>query len=388
MHQPGAYCHAKSLLFSFHSKPKHPLIFGTKLAANTLMQHQATDLKTLLEHMDSAILQISPQLEIVYLNPSAEMLLQKSQRQVTGHPLDELCQSNTELVKVARNTLETGQANTRRDFTLHLAHQKHVRVNLTTTPLSSSGLLIEAQWIGRLNAINQEAVLQNESTATRHLLRGLAHEIKNPLGGIRGAAQLLEYELDTPELREYTSVIIKETDRLRKLIDQMAGPRKAPDKKWINIHEVSERVRKLIQAESPDHVAVKFDYDPSLPDIFGDRDLLIQANLNLARNALESLCDQPGEIRFETRILRKHTIGETCWPLVVSLSIIDNGPGIPTALQPQVFFPMVTDKANGTGLGLSVAQSLVDAHNGLIRFTSAPSNTRFEILLPIVPGNP
>lgn len=351
------------------------------------MQHQATDLKALLEHMDSAILQISPQLEIVYLNPSAEMLLQKSQRQVSGHPLDEICQANAELVKVARDTLETGQPNTRRDFMLNLTHQKPTRVNLTTTPLHNQGLLIEAQWIGRLNAISQEAVLHNESTATRNLLRGLAHEIKNPLGGIRGAAQLLEYELDTPELREYTSVIIKETDRLRKLIDRMVGPRKAPDKKYLNIHEVSERVRKLIKAEAPDDVSVKFDYDPSLPNIFGDADLLIQACLNLARNALEALDRQPGEIQFETRILRKHTIADTCWPLVVSLSIVDNGPGIPLDMQPQVFFPMVTNKANGTGLGLSVAQSLIDAHNGLIRFNSTPGLTRFEILLPIIPGD-
>ena len=223
---------------------------------------------------------------------------------------------------------------------------------------------------------------QKEYTTTLHLLRGLAHEIKNPLGGIRGAAQLLELELESPDYREYTSVIIKETDRLQKLIDQMGGPKRPPQKQFLNIHEVTEHVLKLISAESTGDIALKRDYDPSLPMIKADKDQLIQAILNVARNALESLKGLKGDISFKTRSLRKYTIAGNSYPLVLQLSILDNGPGIPEDLQAQIFFPMVSNKPSGTGLGLPIAQSLMNANDGLINFQSSPGHTCFDFLLP------
>jgi two-component system nitrogen regulation sensor histidine kinase GlnL len=218
------------------------------------------------------------------------------------------------------------------------------------------------------------------------LLRGLAHEIKNPLGGIRGSAQLLQRELASEELREYTQIIMDESDRLQSLVDRMLGPNKPLLLEPINIHKVLERVRQLVQVEAPVGVSIERDYDPSIPQVNGDGDLLIQAILNIVRNAAQAVGVR-GRILIRTRIHRQVTIGNKRNRLVVKIDVEDNGPGIPDALMGQIFYPMVTGRAEGTGLGLSIAQSLINQHGGLIECISEPGLTVFSIFLPLEMGH-
>jgi two-component system nitrogen regulation sensor histidine kinase GlnL len=346
------------------------------------MLQKNTNPKLILEHLDTAVLEFNYQLELIYMNPSAETLMARSFRQVQGQSIDKLCQPESKLTPLLKNVLKTDQPITRRELELQLSPGNSTTINVTISPIPGEGLLVEIQSVGRLYAISQESRRQKEYNTTLHLLRGLAHEIKNPLGGIRGAAQLLDAELGNPENKEYTHVIIKETDRQQKLIDQMGGPKRPPQKQSLNIHEVTEHVFKLISAESTDDILLERDYDPSLPTIKADKDQLIQAVLNVARNALESLQGSNGTISFKTRSLRKYTIAGTRHPLVMQLSILDDGPGIQEDLQAQIFFPMVSSKPTGTGLGLPIAQSLINANGGLINFQSSLGHTCFDFLLP------
>jgi two-component system nitrogen regulation sensor histidine kinase GlnL len=214
------------------------------------------------------------------------------------------------------------------------------------------------------------------------MIRQLAHEIKNPLGGLRGAAQLLERELQEASLKEYTRVIIGEADRLTALVDSMAGPSRAPQKVHINVHEICEHVYHLLRAEARSAVAIERDYDPSLPDSMLDRHQTIQALLNVARNALQAVGDS-GRITLRTRALSNVSIGPARHRLVACVEVEDNGPGVPDELRSSIFYPLVTGRANGTGLGLAVAQELVTRNGGLIEFESEPKRTIFTLLLPL-----
>ena len=346
------------------------------------MPQKNPNLKRILDHMDTAVLEFSRALKLIYMNPSAEALMERSFQRIQGESIDKLCRPHGKLTPLLKNVLETDQPVTRREFVLQFSPGKQTTTNVTVSPVPHEGLLVEVQSVGRLYTISQDSRRQKEYNTTRNLLRGLAHEIKNPLGGIRGAAQLLDLELENSEHREYTNVIIKETDRLQKLIDQMAGPKRPPQKQSLNIHEVTEHVFRLISAESTGNIILRRDYDPSLPMIRADKDQLIQAVLNVARNALESLKESQGVICFKTRALRKYTIAGNSYPLVMQLSILDDGPGIPEDLQAQIFFPMVSNKPSGTGLGLPIAQSLISTNGGLINFQSSPGHTCFDFLLP------
>jgi two-component system nitrogen regulation sensor histidine kinase GlnL len=214
-------------------------------------------------------------------------------------------------------------------------------------------------------------------------MRGLAHEVKNPLGGIRGAAQLLERELGEAHQREYTQIIIGEADRLRKLVDRMLGPRGQQTLSLFNVHEVLEHVRQVVEIEAGQAVTIHRDYDPSLPDLEADRDQLIQALLNVVRNAAQAASGRGGNVTLRTRAQRKFTIGPVMRRLVIRIDIIDDGPGVDPALADSIFFPMVSGRAEGSGLGLPIAQSLVNRQGGLIDFTSTPGNTVFTIWLPL-----
>ena len=229
-----------------------------------------------------------------------------------------------------------------------------------------------------------EASILNQYEASKELLRGLAHEIKNPLGGIRGSAQLLERELDE-ENNQFTQIIIHEADRLKDLVDRMVGPKDVPNKSYVNIHRLLEHVRRLVSAEHPD-VSISADYDPSIPELYADESMLIQVLLNLTRNAVKATMeapDRPNEIHFRTRAQRNSKIGKQSFPLAMRIDIEDNGVGIDESLQEKIFLPMVTGHADGTGLGLPIAQSLVKQHDGLIEFDSTPQKTTFSILLPL-----
>jgi two-component system nitrogen regulation sensor histidine kinase GlnL len=221
-----------------------------------------------------------------------------------------------------------------------------------------------------------------QQQANRELIRNLAHEIKNPLGGIRGAAQLLERELPDAELREFTQVIVKEADRLQSLMNRLLTPNRLPQIEQVNIHEVMERVRTLLHAEFPEGLEVKRDYDTSLPEITGDKEQLIQAILNVARNGAQATGGL-GEIRMVTRIARQVTIARMRYRHAIAVSIEDDGPGVPPDLADRIFYPLVSGRQGGTGLGLSLAQSFVSQHHGLIEFDSEPGRTRFTLLLPL-----
>ena len=230
--------------------------------------------------------------------------------------------------------------------------------------------------------IAREERMLIQQQANAELLRNLAHEIRNPLGGLRGAAQLLEHELPQPSLREYTQVIIKEADRLQLLMDRLLVPHRVPKYEPTNIHEVLERVRSLLLAESPQGVAIRRDYDTSLPDLIGDREKLIQVVLNIARNAVQAMQGH-GEIIFRTRAERQVTLARKRYRVAIKLQIIDNGPGIPEDIRDRIFYPLVTGRAEGSGLGLTLAQTFITQHHGMIECESQPGRTCFTILLPL-----
>jgi two-component system nitrogen regulation sensor histidine kinase GlnL len=233
----------------------------------------------------------------------------------------------------------------------------------------------------------EERVLE-QARANKELIRNLAHEIKNPLGGIRGAAQLLELEINSEELSEYTQVIIHEADRLQTLVDRLLAPHRRPHVVGdVNIHEVCERVRTLIQAEFPKGLNVVRDYDASLPEFRGDREQLIQTLLNISHNAAQALTDRmaagDAQITFMTRVARQVTFGKQRYRLALELHVIDNGPGIPDEIKERIFYPLVSGREGGSGLGLTLAQTFVQQHHGTIECDSEPGWTDFKILIPL-----
>ena len=235
---------------------------------------------------------------------------------------------------------------------------------------------------------DREERLVDQAKANKELIRNLAHEIKNPLGGIRGAAQLLEMEIDAKDLKEYTRVIIHEADRLQTLVDRLLAPHRRPHVVGdVNIHEVCERVRSLILAEFPRGLKVVREYDASLPEFRGDREQLIQAVLNIAHNACQALAERIGagdaELVFRTRIARQVTFGKQRYRLALELHVIDNGPGVPDSIRDRIFFPLVSGREGGSGLGLTLAQTFVQQHHGSIECDSLPGRTDFKILIPL-----
>jgi two-component system nitrogen regulation sensor histidine kinase GlnL len=248
------------------------------------------------------------------------------------------------------------------------------------------GLVLEFQALEQRRRVDRENRIYDSAKANHELLRNLAHEVKNPLGGIRGAAQLLEIDLPGAHFREYTQVIISEADRLQKLVDRLLAPQKhLPKIELFNIHQVCDRVGSLITVEYPKGINLCRDYDASLPEVEGDLEQIIQAVLNLARNAAQAMLGQ-GTITFKTRIARQVTIGRVRHRLALDLHVIDNGPGVPLDLRESIFYPLVTGRAGGSGLGLSMAQSLVQQHGGIIEFDSKPGETDFKVRLPLIGG--
>ena len=273
------------------------------------------------------------------------------------------------------------------DQSLALSRASHdtLDLNCIVTPIDPGGdrLLIELRHIEQRLRVEREEQQMTQHQANRELIRNLAHEIKNPLGGLRGSAQLLERELDRPDLREYTQVIIKEADRLQALMDRMLTPHRLPHAVTMNIHEVCERVRSLILAEFPHGLRVLRDYDTSIPEFQGDREQLIQAVLNIVRNAAQALQAGGGEIRLCTRVIRQVTLAKRRYRLALELRVEDNGPGIPAAIRDTIFFPLVSGREGGSGLGLTLAQTFIQHHQGVIECASRPGRTIFSIILPL-----
>lgn len=347
------------------------------------------DFKFLLENQTSALLMVGEDLTVLYLNPAAEDLLGMSREQATGAPLAACFHESAAGWNTLKAALKAQRVYTVRQVSWHLHTGHKAYVDYSVSPLPDGNLLIEAQQLDRLLRISREEAASAAHETTRNLVRGLAHEIKNPLGGIRGAAQLLAQELSEEGLKEYTRIIIGEADRLRKLVDRMLGPHQPVEIAEINIHEVTERAAAIIRAESGGILNIHRDYDPSIPDFPGNQEQLFQAVLNVVRNAWEALEDArmqaEGQITIRTRVQHQFTIGRFHHPLVCRVDIIDNGPGIPSELLDEVFYPMISGRAEGTGLGLAISQQLVSQHFGLIACESQPGRTQFSIYIPIQP---
>ena len=339
-----------------------------------------------LEHITLAVVLFDAHWRVLYLNSMAEMILAVSARHVLGHSFGHLIQLDHQpLEPWLQQITRQGQTVKKRSATLTLADRSQITVDYVLNPLSDppGELLLELQPIDRQLRINREAHLLNQQLASRDLVRGLAHEIKNPLGGLRGAAQLLATELPDPTLEEYTDIIIQEADRLQTLVDRMLGPKKPEQRQPVNIHQVLERVRNLTLVGACDQLNIQRDYDPSIPELTGVADQLIQVVLNIVTNAVHAL-QGIGQITLRTRVIRNYTLRQHCHRLVIQLDIIDDGPGITPDLADTLFLPMVTS-GSGMGLGLSIAQTLITQHQGLIECHSQPGTTVFSILLPLHP---
>ena len=334
----------------------------------------------LLEILNTAVLLLDDQLRLIYLNSAAENLFEISLRQVREHSWPEVTPVGTTLVDRLRRALRDQQPFMERELELHTAMGRRITVDCAVTRIETGELVLEITQGDRHLRIAHEEHLLVQQRAARDLLRGMAHEIKNPLGGLRGAAQLLESELPSAELKEYTRVITTEADRLTRLVDRMLGPNNVPSRRVINIHQVLEHVRSLVDAEGYPGLEIQQQYDPSIPELSADYELLVQAILNLVRNAAQAGADH---IILKTRTQRQFTIGHRRYKLVIRIDVIDNGPGISADIQDKIFYPMVTGRPEGTGLGLSIAQSMINQHQGIIEFNSEPGYTEFTIFLPL-----
>jgi two-component system nitrogen regulation sensor histidine kinase GlnL len=340
----------------------------------------------IVDSLSTALLVMDRNLLIRYMNPAAENLLAVSATRSHGMAFGGIVLVAGDTERRLKAAADHGRSFSQHEVEYMLVNGARMIVDYTVTPINSEGdLLLEIWRRDQLLRINREEDILSQQETNRVLVRGMAHEIKNPLGGIRGAAQLLDRELQSAELREYTQVIIDEADRLRSLVDRMLGPNKAPRLIRTNIHEVLERVRTLLEAESHGKLTFKRDFDPSLPEFCADREQLIQAFLNIARNAMEACLEipdgpgssdsphnhgnpssntgQPATITFRTRALRQFTIGPVRHRLVCRIDVIDNGPGISPQLQQNIFYPMISGRASGNGLGLAITQSIIGRHH-------------------------
>lgn len=340
----------------------------------------------LLDGISTCVIWLDADGVVLHLNEPAEDLFGTSRNQAAGRALRDLLKANAELDSVVSRARAAGAQYSRRELPFDPGPGASPRaVNVTVTPYDApghpGGALVEIADVTRHQRILRETALLTQLGGSRAMVRQLAHEIKNPLGGLRGAAQLLERQLKDPALHEYTAVIIAEADRLAGLVDALLGPGQPPHKEPVNIHELVQHVGHLLAAEAPTGVVIERDYDPSLPRLRLDRNQIIQALLNLGRNAIQAVGGH-GRIVLRTRALTNASIGSRRYRVVASIQVEDDGPGVPAEIRDTVFYPLITGRPGGTGLGLAVAQDLIGRHDGLVEFDSRPGRTVFTLLLP------
>ncbi|MGC6389439.1 nitrogen regulation protein NR(II) [Ewingella sp. S1.OA.A_B6] len=340
------------------------------------------DAGQILNSLINSILLLDDELAVHYANPAAQQLLAQSSRKLFGTPLPELVGYFSLNIDLMRESLQAGQGFTDSEVTLVVDGRAHV-LSLTAQAQPDGFILVELAPMDNQRRLSQEQLQHAQQVAARDLIRGLAHEIKNPLGGLRGAAQLLSRALPDPALLEYTKVIIEQADRLRNLVDRLLGPQRPSQHITQSIHQVAERVCQLVSMEKPDNVQLIRDYDPSLPELAHDPDQIEQILLNITRNALQALGEEGGSITLRTRTAFQITLHGVRYRLAARIDIEDNGPGVPAHLQDTLFYPMVSGREGGTGLGLSIARSLIDQHSGKVEFNSWPGHTEFSVYLPI-----
>ncbi|MES3025141.1 MAG: nitrogen regulation protein NR(II) [Pseudomonadota bacterium] len=343
-----------------------------------------------LELLATAVLLADPDGQIRYANPAAENLLESSLKALARQKLASLFGNGDELTRLCELALDHQYGDLRQDLTLERAGREPLHVH-SIVSAAEGGVVIELRENVQQLKLDREERILDQSQVNKELVRNLAHEIKNPLGGIRGAAQLLELELPPrhlSQLREYTQVIIKEADRLQTLVDRLLAPHRRPHIVGdVNIHEVCERVRSLMLAEFPHGLTIRRDYDASIPEFRGDKEQLIQTVLNIAHNAAQALQERiaagDAELVLRTRVGRQVTLAKVRYALALDLHIIDNGPGISPQIRDRIFYPLVSGREGGSGLGLTLAQTFVQQHMGVIECESRPGLTDFRILLPL-----
>ncbi|WP_413113131.1 nitrogen regulation protein NR(II) [Thaumasiovibrio sp. DFM-14] len=341
--------------------------------------------QTILNNQATAIILLDDKLDIYFVNAACEQLFSLSQRRMQGHNFRHLLQHSSLDISLIEETLSSGKSLSDSDVTF-VIEGVHTTAELHASPISWQKklmILLELRPVIKQRKLSQELTQQAQQQAAKELVRGLAHEIKNPLGGLRGAAQLLEKMLPEPELKEYTQIIVEQADRLRSLVDRLLGPQRPGVRSHHNIHQVLEKVRQLVALEAGQSIQFERDYDPSLPDFEMDSDQIEQALLNIVSNAALALAEQGGTITLKTRTDHQTTIHGIRYRIAAKIEIIDNGPGVPADIQDTLFYPMVTGRQGGTGLGLSIAQTLIDQHKGKIEVESWPGQTRFTLFLPI-----
>jgi len=341
-----------------------------------------------LDLLETAVIVLDSANTVRYLNPSAETLFELNARETVGRPLSACFAEPGELL-CALSAAEHQNANvTEHDVALAVRLGNTIHVSFSVKHIEGSGNALDHGIIMEFRQTDQQRKIVNEERlaaqqqANRQLIRNLAHEIKNPLGGIRGAAQLLHRELSSARLTEYTQVITDEADRLQSLLDRLLTPHRLPQVGELNIHEVLERVRSVVLAETPNGLAVRRDYDTSLPYLYGDKEQLIQAIMNIVRNAVQAM-HGAGEIILRTRVSRQATLHRRRLPIALCIQISDNGPGIPDHIRDTLFYPLVSARPGGTGIGLHLAHTFILQHNGTIEFESRPGQTMFTIMLPL-----
>ncbi len=346
-----------------------------------------------LDLLASAVLILDTQGRIAYANAAAETLLENSFKVLHRQKLSDLFVNGDKLALIFEQAMQRKFDEKREDLVLERIGRNALHLNMVITVIDDpdNPVLIELRENVQQVKLDREERILDQTQANKELIRNLAHEIKNPLGGIRGAAQLLEMELPAQglkDLREYTQVIIKESDRLQTLVDRLLAPHRRPQIVGdVNIHEVFERVRSLILAEFPNGLKIVRDYDLSLPEFRGDKEQLIQAVLNIAHNAAQALAPRmvngDAELTLRTRIARSITIAKVRYRLALDLHIVDNGPGIPSELKDRIFYPLVSGREGGSGLGLTLAQTFIQQHSGVIECESRPGLTDFRILIAL-----
>jgi two-component system, NtrC family, nitrogen regulation sensor histidine kinase GlnL len=359
------------------------------MAAEFLLASQRIEGTELLDALVTGVFLLDQDLQVAYLNSAAQTLLGLSPNQALGQRITELTRGAETLMPLFDRARFGGEGVVQRELAWPAPGDVDRIFDCAVTQITigqESRLLLEIEDITQHRRLTRENALLAQLGGSRLMVRQLAHEIKNPLGGVRGAAQLLERELLDPALREYTRVIISEADRLTNLLDSMLGPGRPPAKQLTNLHELLERVYHLLRSEAPEGVTVDRDYDPSLPPLTVDPNHIIQAMLNLGRNALQALSGagvHAPRLVLRTRSAGNVSVGARRHRLVASIQFEDNGPGVPSDIRDTIFYPLVSGRADGTGLGLGIAQDLVSRHGGLIEFDSAPGRTIFMISLPM-----
>lgn len=341
------------------------------------------------DYLSTAVVVLDASQRVRAINQAAEDLFGISEKRAWGTRLHDFLRDDGSIGFATLSRLFLSrQPVTRRAAVIRMRDGQQIKadVSINFDPIGGNAI-IELMPLNRLLRINREDQVLSSRKTVQELTRGLAHEVKNPLGGLRGAAQLLEKELAAnPSLQEYTQVIIREADRLSYLVDRMLGPNQQPLLEPVNVHKILEHVIRLIDVEHPDRITFVRDYDPSLPELIADEDQLIQAMLNMLSNAAQMFEEADTvnpTVILRTRIVRSFTIGNKRHRLTVQIDIVDNGPGIDEDLLERIFFPMISNRAGGSGLGLAITQNIVGQHHGVIECESEPGNTCFSVFLPV-----